>query len=176
MNNKMKFISNPMLIGAMELVKKNKSPENLKVFMDELLHARLISPIVITPPPTIDENGKAKLTEENKISIPMIPGPDDKKYFMAFTDMEELKKLKAKGPVNVLPFGIKDYAVMMANAADKCDGLAINPASNGPIVNKAMVAAIMSKVVKKTAEAAESQMAEQAETVAEAQVENKTEE
>lgn len=152
MNNKMKFISNPMLIGAMELVKKNKSPENLKVFMDELLHARLISPIVITPPPTIDENGKAKLTEENKISIPMIPGPDDKKYFMAFTDMEELKKLKAKGSINVLPFGIKDYAVMMANAADKCDGIAINPTSNGPIVNKAMVAAIMSKVIKKPAE------------------------
>ena len=168
MNNKMKFISNPMLIGAMELVKKNKSPENLKVFMDELLHARLISPIVITPPPTIDENGKAKLTEENKISIPMIPGPDDKKYFMAFTDMEELKKLKAKGSINVLPFGIKDYAVMMANAADKCDGIAINPTSNGPVVNKAMVAAIMSKVVKKPAE--------QADTPAEGQVENKTEE
>ena len=71
---------------------------------------------------------------------------------MAFTDMEELKKLKAKGSINVLPFGIKDYAVMMANAADKCDGIAINPTSNGPIVNKAMVAAIMSKVIKKPAE------------------------
>lgn len=172
MNNKMKFISNPMLIGAMELVKKNKSQENLKVFMDELLHARLISPIVITPPPTIDENGKAKLTEENKISIPMIPGPDDKKYFMAFTDMEEMKKLKAKGPVNVLPFGIKDYAVMMAKAEDKCDGIAINPTSNGPVVNKAMVAAIMSKVIKKPAEQADAQ----AESVAEAQTETKTEE
>ena len=168
MNNKMKFISNPMLIGAMELVKKNKSPENLKVFLDELLHARLISPIVITPPPAIDENGKAKLTEENKISIPMIPGPEDKKYFMAFTDMEELQKLKAKGSINVLPFSIKDYAVMMANAADKCDGIAINPASNGPVVNKAMVAAIMSKVIKKPAE--------QADAPAEEQVENKTEE
>lgn len=176
MNNKMKFISNPMLIGAMELVKKNKSPENLKVFMDELLHARLISPIVITPPPTIDENGKAKLTEENKISIPMIPGPDGKKYFMAFTDMEELKKLKAKGSINVLPFGIKDYAVMMANAADKCDGIAINPTSNGPIVNKAMVAAIMSKVIKKTAEQADVQAAEQVEAVTESPAENKTEE
>ena len=172
MNNKMKFISNPMLVGAMELVKKNKSQENLKVFMDELLHARLISPIIITPPPTIDENGKAKLTEENKISIPMIPGPDDKKYFMAFTDMEEMKKLKAKGPVNVLPFGIKDYAVMMANAADKCDGIAINPTSNGPIVNKAMVAAIMSKVIKKPADQTDAQ----AESVAEAQTETKTEE
>lgn len=176
MNNKMKFISNPMLIGAMELAKKNKSPENLKVFMDELLHARLISPIVITPPPTIDENGKAKLTEKNKISIPMIAGPDNKKYFMAFTDMEELKKLKAKGPINVLPFGIRDYAVMMANAADKCDGIAINPTSNGPMVNKAMVAAIMSKVIKKPAEQADVQVVEQTEAAAEGQVENKTEE
>ena len=176
MNNKMKLISNPMLIGAMELVKKNKSPENLKVFMDELLHARLISPIVITPPPVVDENGKAKLTEENKISIPMLPGPDDKKYFMAFTDIEELKKLKTKGPVNVLPFTIKDYAVMMVNAADKCDGIAINPSSNGPIVNKAMVAAIMSKVVKKPAEKADEQTAQQPENTAEAQAENTTEE
>ena len=176
MNDKMKFISNPMLIGAMELLRKNKSPENLKVFMDELLHARLISPIVITPPPVIDENGKAKMTEENKISIPMIPGPDDKKYFMAFTDMEEVQKLKAKGPVSVLPFSIKDYAVMMAKAADKCDGIAINPASNGPLVNKAMIEAIMSKAIKKPAEQTESQAEEQVESVAEDQVENKTEE
>lgn len=151
-NNKMMFIANPMLIGAMELVKKNKSPENIKVFMDELLHARLISPIVITPPPVVDESGKARLTQESKISIPMIPGPDDKKYFMAFTDMDEVKKLKTKGPINVLPFGLKDYAVMMAKAENKCDGIVINPAGNGSVVNKAMVAAIMSKVIKKPAE------------------------
>lgn len=152
MSNKMNFIANPMLIGAMELVKKNKSPENLRVFMDELLHARLISPIIVTPPPALDENGMAKLTSESKISIPMLPGPEDKKYLIAFTDPAELKKMKVDTSLNVLPFGIKDYAVMIAKTEDKCDGLVINPGSRGPIVNKAMIAAIMSKVVKKPEE------------------------
>ena len=155
MNKKMKPITNPMLIGAMELVKKNKSPENLKVFMDELLHAKMISPIVITPPPAVDENGKAKLTPENKISVPMLPGPEGKKYFMAFTDMDEIKKMKTNGPVNILGFGFREYAAMIAQAEDKCDGLVINPGSGGPIVNKAMVAAIMKSVLKKDQKPAE---------------------
>ncbi len=168
-DNKMMYIANPMLIGAMELVKKNKSPENLKVFMDELLHAKLLSPVVITPPPTVDENGKAKLTAENKISVPMLPGPDGKKFFMAFTDMGEIKKLKADGNMNILGFNFQDYAVMIAQADDKCDGLVINPQSNGPVVNKAMIAAIMNSIMKKPAEA-------QTENKEEEQPEAKTEE
>ena len=160
-NNKMMLISNPMLIGAMELVKKNKSPENLKVFMDELLHAKLLSPVVITPPPAVDENGKAKLTKENKISVPMLSGPDGKKFFMAFTDMNEVKKLKAEN-LNIFGFNFQDYAMMIAQADDKCDGLVLNPQSNGPIVNKAMVAAIMESVMKKPVEKAE-ESAEQTE-------------
>ena len=151
-NNKMLYIANPMLIGAMELVKKNKSPENLKVFMDELLHAKLLSPVVITPPPVADETGKVKLTEENKISVPMMAGPDGRKFFMAYTDMAELKKLKSENQLNVFGFNFQDYAVMIAQADDKCDGLVINPQSNGPIVNKAMVGAIMDSVLKKKAD------------------------
>ena len=151
-NNKMLYIANPMLIGAMELVKNNKSPENLKVFMDELLHAKLLSPVVITPPPVADETGKVKLTEENKISVPMMAGPDGRKFFMAYTDMAELKKLKSEAQLNVFGFNFQDYAVMIAQADDKCDGLVINPQSNGPIVNKAMVGAIMDSVLKKKAD------------------------
>ena len=66
-NSKMMQISNPMLIGAMELLKKDKSPESVKVFMDEVLHARFLAPVVITPEPEVGEDGKVKLTEENKI-------------------------------------------------------------------------------------------------------------
>ena len=65
-NSKMMQISNPMLIGAMELLKKDKSPESVKVFMDEVLHARFLAPVVITPEPEVGEDGKVKLTEENK--------------------------------------------------------------------------------------------------------------
>ena len=118
----------------------------MKVFMDELLHAKLLSPVVITPPPAVDENGKAKLTKENKISVPMLSGSNEKKYFMAFTDMNEVKKLKAEN-LNIFGFNFQDYAMMIAQADDKCDGIVINPQSNGPLVNNAMVAAIMNPVL-----------------------------
>jgi hypothetical protein len=151
-NNKMIQISNPMLIGAMELIKKNKSPETLKVFMDEVLHARFLAPIVITPPPVADENGKVKLTEENKISIPMVSGPDGRKFFLAYTDMGELSKMKLESNMSVMGFNFNDYAIMVAKSDEKCDGFVINPQSNGPIVNKNMVATIMNTVLKKKQE------------------------
>ncbi len=167
-NSKMMTIANPMLIGAMELVKKNKTPENLKVFMDELLHARFLAPVIITPPPVADENGRVKLTDENKISIPMLSGANEKKYFMAFTDMGELGKMKTEGNVNVMAFSFKEYGVMVAKSDEKCDGFVINPQSNGPIVNKAMVASIMNNVLKRQQEKAaakqEAAEAEAAET------------
>ena len=145
MNNKMKFISNPMLVGAMELVKKNKSQENLKLFMDELLHARLISPIIITPPPTIDENGKAKLTEENKISIPMIPGPDDKKYFMGYTDMEEVNKWTSQPKHQMIAFKFADYVHMLLKPDCEVNGIVINPFDHNLVITKDMVLAMLKK-------------------------------
>lgn len=151
-NSKMMQISNPMLIGAMELLKKDKSPESIKMFMDEVLHARFLAPVVITPEPEVGEDGKVKLTEENKISIPMIPAPDGKKFFLAYTDMAELNKMGAKGKVNVMGFTFTDYAVMVAKSDEDCDGFVINPQGNGPIVNKAMVAAIMNTVLKRKQE------------------------
>ena len=59
-------------------------------------------------------------------------------------------KINAKSPVAVLPFGVRNYAAIMENMDDKCGGIVINPVSNGPIVNRAMVAAIMSKSAKKS--------------------------
>ena len=60
-NSKMMQVSNPMLIGAMELLKKDKSPESIKMFMDEVLHARFLAPVVITPEPEVGEDGKVKI-------------------------------------------------------------------------------------------------------------------
>lgn len=153
-NNKTMYIANPMLVGAMELVKKNKSPENLKVLMDELAHSRLLSPVVITPQPTVDETGKVKMAEDSKFSVPMLAGPDGRKFFVAYTDMNEIKKIKSEKPINVFPFAFTEYAAMVAKADAECDGLAINPQSNGPIIAKPMIAAIMNTILKKNAETA----------------------
>lgn len=158
--NKIVKISNPMLIGAMELVKKNNTPENCKVFIDEMLHAKFLSPVIITPTPALDENGKAKLSPESKISVPMLTAGEGKRFFMVFTDLGEMKKINTEGYMSVLPFTFKDYAAMIAQADETCQGLIINPYSNGLVVNKEMIASIMNSMKKPEAAKTQAEAAE----------------
>lgn len=135
MSKKLEF-GNPMLVGAMELVKKNNTPANRKVFADELLHAFLLVPVVVTPEPEMDEKGRVKLTPESKMNMFMLPGPEEKKYFVVFTDMEEMKAFKPKGHITILPVRFKELAAMVAKTEEGCDGIMINPFSVGMVVNK----------------------------------------
>jgi len=126
MNNIVK-ISNPMLVGAMSLLKKNSKPENYKLFVDELLHATLLAPVLITPPPEVDENGKPRVTKENKMIFPMLKDKGEKRYFAVYTDLNEMREMKMEGYVTVIPVTFKSMAAMAMVAPQGCDGIAINP-------------------------------------------------
>ena len=155
--NKIAKISNPMLIGAMELLKKNNTPANLKIFVDEMMHATFLSPVVITPKPEKDENGRAKLTPDSKVSVPMFTLEEGKRYFGAFTDLGEMKKIQSEAYVSVLPFTFKDYAGMVAKSDESCQGFVINPYNGGMVISKSMIAAIVGKPANEQAGAAQSE-------------------
>ena len=139
---KTKPITNPMLVGAMELLKAEDTPEHRRLFVDELVKARLLSPGNVTPQPQPDEQGRVRLTPENKINIPMLTSPDGKNYFMAFTDMGELQKWKKEENQNVFAFNFVQYNnVLMAGRA-KSDGFVINPYSNNLIITRETAEAI----------------------------------
>lgn len=142
MNKTGVVVSNPMLIAAMELVKKNNSPKNFKVFADELKHARFLSPVVILPPPTPDENGRVKLTAEHKVHVPMATTKDGKKLFTAFTDAEELKKAAKDAKLNVFGFEFKDYVQMVEKADESCVGFIINPYGDNMVITREVIRVI----------------------------------
>ncbi len=150
--NKIVEISNPMLVGAMQLVKKDNTPENRKVFMDEILHAKFLAPVIITPSPELDESGNAKFTPDSQMNVPMITVDEGKCFFMAFTDLGEMREVKLEGYVSVLPFTLKDYAAMIAQADETCQGFVINPYCNGLIVSKAMVSSMIDSQKKPEAD------------------------
>ena len=44
-------INNPMLVGAMELLKSDNSTKHRDFFLQELLKAHLLTPATVTPKP-----------------------------------------------------------------------------------------------------------------------------
>ena len=136
-NIKMRPVTNPMLVGAMELLRAEDTPEHRNLVMQEIAHAKFLSPVTIDPKPVPDENGSVKITTEHKIQLPMLTA-GEKHFFMAFTDMRELKQWKEPNPT-IFGFTMKDYINMLQGAGDTCDGIVINPFGNNMVLSKDLI-------------------------------------
>ena len=138
-------ITNPMLTGAMELMKSSDTIEHREMFVGEMLHAKFLSPVVIDPLPEADENGISKIAKDARIQLPMLTAPDGKHFFMAFTDLDELQKWNKEGGQQIFGFDFADYVGMIRNAKDTCNGFVINPYSHNVVLPSEFVEAIAEK-------------------------------
>ena len=144
-----KPVSNPMLMGTIELMREDDTPEHRNMFVEELTKASFLSPALIEPEPAVDAEGKLTIVSGSKVQFPMLTAPDGKKFFMAFTDALEYDKWQEK--TRTLPtFALKfdDYAAMLFHKSKEEKvpqslGFVINPAGCNIIVPKGMVASIM---------------------------------
>ena len=98
-----------MLVGALELLRAENTPDHRNMVMQEVLHAQFLTPVVVDPPLMPDENGVARMTADNKINLLMLTATDGKRYFMAYTDMEELKKYNTNAEYQIFGFKFSDY-------------------------------------------------------------------
>ena len=53
-----KPVSNPMMVGSIELLKAEDTPEHRQMFLEELQKAKFLAPVVIDPVPQPDEKGQ----------------------------------------------------------------------------------------------------------------------
>ena len=144
-----KSVSNPMLVGTIELMRAEDTPEHRDMFVAEMMKASFLAPAVVDPKPTENAEGELVVAAGSKIQFPMLSAPDGKKFFMAFTDASEYDKWQEK--TGVLPtFALKfdDYAAMLFHkngdgANVLVSGFVINPVGCNIIVPKEMVANIM---------------------------------
>lgn len=146
-----KSVSNPMLVGAIELIKEEDTPEHRRMFMDEVTRASFIAPAVIEPKPQEDEEGKPAILPGSKVQFPMIATGDGKRFFMAFTDESEYGKWveKTAERLPVFALTLEDYAAMLLRRdaqGNECPalGVALNPCSANIIMPREMLAGIMS--------------------------------
>lgn len=137
-----KTVSNPMLIGAIELMKAEATPAHRKMVSDEIVKATFLSPAKVEP---IPEPGETKLGPGSHVQLPVLAAPNGKQYFMAFTDMTELKKWRDEEGQQTLAMTFDDYAAMMFKKDQQGNispvaGLVINPFGVNIVVPKEMVA------------------------------------
>ena len=138
-----KPITNPMLTGAMELMKASDTVEHRQMFIGEMIHAKFLSPVVINPQPVPDENGISKIDKDAKIQVPMLTAPDGKHFFMAFTDLDELQKWNKEGGQQIFGFSFADYVGMVKNSKEASNGFVINPYSHNIVMTTEMMDVIV---------------------------------
>ena len=144
-----KTVVNPMLVGSIQLMKEEDTPEHRNMFVSELQKASLISPALIDPEPVENGEGTLVIAPGSKIQFPMIFAPNKKSFFMGFTDMSEYKKWQEKNK-NLPFFALKfeDYVGMLMRKdarGNVCPalGFVINPYGENVIVPRELVAGIM---------------------------------
>lgn len=144
-----KSVSNPMLVGCIELMKAEDTPEHRSMFAAELAKASFQAPAIIDPGPVADEEGNLTVTPGSRVQFPMLLTPDGKKFFMGFTDPVEYRKWVEKNremPTFSLRFD--DYVNMILRRdaqgnENPAMGIVINPMGANVVIPKEMIAGMM---------------------------------
>lgn len=159
-----KTVSNPMLVGCIELMKAEDTPEHRNMFVAELTKAQLLSPALMEPAPVEEADGELKPQPGTKVQFPMLAAQDGKKFFMAFTDASEYEKWQEKANRKLPTFALKfdDYAALLLRKDAQGNvspglGFVINPLGANIVVPREMVANILAMRVAQARQAAAKQ-------------------
>lgn len=143
-----KSVSNPMLVGCMELLKADDTDEHLKMFLTELQKAELLAPALIDPAP-LKEEGNWRIMPGSKVQFLMLSASDGNRYFMGFTDEGEYRLWEEKNqPCPTFALKFDDYiGMMMRKKADSkmsaAQGIVVNPYGANLVLHKDLLANIM---------------------------------
>ncbi len=144
-----KAVSNPMLVGCIELMKAEDTPEHRNMFVAELAKASFQAPAVIDPEPVADEEGNLAVKPGSRVQFPMLATPDGRKFFMGFTDPKEYRKWVEKNkelPTFALKFD--DYVNMILHRdaqgnVSSAQGIVLNPMGANVVIPKEMIAGMI---------------------------------
>lgn len=119
MNKQETPVTNPALKQAMKCLHAGQNGrESQMAALELLLRAQLIAPVAIVPG---GKDGK-----DAQIQFQLVTTPDDRAFFPAFTDLDEMKKHFADPEQKTLVLTFADYAGMILR--DKAAaGLVVDP-------------------------------------------------
>lgn len=139
-----KPVSNPLLVGAIELLKMDESIEHKNLFINEMLNAEFMCPIIATPKPAYDENGILRLNREGSVQFPTLAAPDGKQFLMAFSDKYEFEKWREGEEKYWVAMKYDEYVGMLMQRDAQGQfgsawGFVINPFGCNMVVDRDMI-------------------------------------
>lgn len=137
-------IINPALMLAISRMKEQKSVDAQDKMIEEALKANFLVPCIIQIKPG-SESDSQRTTANTVPIINTIMTTDNKMYFMAFTDIGELKKWKDNKKQGVLVMTFEKIAGLILNPKSNAEGFVINPATSNVVFQRKMIEAILSK-------------------------------
>lgn len=157
-----KMVSNPLLIGAIEVVKAENTPEHRKLVSDQIVQGTYLCPASVTPVPEIDDKGKVKMAEQTKIQFPVLQAPNGKHFFMAFTDKKEFDKWSGSKDSQFFAASFEDYIGLLmkkdeSGNSNNVNGFVINPYGANLIVPREMIESYANEKIAKIKAAREAQ-------------------
>ncbi len=155
-----KTVSNPMLVGAMQLIKadgKTPDPKHQEMFMAELEKAEFLAPAEVKA--EVGPDGEKLVNGKAQFRFPILTGSDGKRFFVAFTDNATAAKAQEMDGPSKLPdeFVQETVAVRFSDLAkfiltpnpdgseNTTYGIVINPFMENIVIPKNLVAAIVMK-------------------------------
>jgi hypothetical protein len=143
MGDAMNLVTNPSLVSAIEKAREDSTAEAWADMVRAAEKARFITPVDISPLPAGGE-GEARILKGNtSFSLHVLEDPESRlKYYMAFTDWEELGKWRAKPGQRVLILTFEDYARLVLDGKMNMGGFIINPYGGNVMIGRAMIEAV----------------------------------
>jgi len=137
-----KPVTNPSLVAAIQKAREDSTAEAWAGMVREAAKARFITPVDISPVPE-GEGGKRLLKGKTSFSLHVLEDPEShQKYYMAFTDWEELEKWRSKPGQRVLILTFEDYARMVLDGKLNMGGFIVNPYGGNVVFHRAMIEAV----------------------------------
>ena len=127
-------VTNPNLLNAIQLMSEDKSYESH--FIDELFKATFLCPGKLNKGDTV-KVGENKLIAKEGMTIDLssLEIMPNKNFLMAFTDWDELLRLKQDDQQQAFLFSFDDYKAVLTN--NTCyEGVIINPFGASIAINK----------------------------------------
>jgi hypothetical protein len=142
-------VSNPMLVGALHVLKAEDTPEHRQSVLDEIRKSKFLSPAVFEKPPIVDDKNKIVMTPENRPKLFPIPGPGKKPYLAVFSDKYEVSDEKFEavskdiGKIEMITISFPELAFFLLQPGSQLAGFIVNPFSAGIAFPKEAIAAMM---------------------------------
>ena len=132
MESRKEVIINEELKTAIKMLAEENNAKNQSDLIHILRKSKLLIPVKLSPTAKRDDQGNYILTKKHKVTFATVKNYQDSihpdwKYFIAFSDNEEMKKWTENKPYDAFVADFNDYAVMLLKPEAVCKGFVINP-------------------------------------------------